>query len=280
MRPPTLQGKSGAGRGLTGGVAASLPGLGRAAAALPAQLRNRVITRHRDQTPGSARRRSDTRVTPPRGSDSLGPVLTPSTALPTKAKPSRRCRRWGRGRSYPGPALRPFPQGPRRPPRGSPSAQPRHVAERRGHAQERLLLLVHDAGDDEVRGGRGWSPRRETGRHRRPRLRCRKRPRAPRHRRPGSRARDRHEAPPTSDSPATSGRGYGTETRQARKRERPLMARRASRQPRRRCKGDTFLDTPPETTKLSLGSPAYCVSSMHFQGDLPVPAGPMGPLPL
>lgn len=54
------------------------------------------------------------------------------------------------------------PRPPRAPPpgtQGSPSAEPRHVAERRGHAQERLLLLVH--GDDE-RDGK--APTRARGR--------------------------------------------------------------------------------------------------------------------
>ena len=44
------------------------------------------------------------------------------------------------------PRPRPFPSA-RGPLQASPSAQPRHVAERGGHAQERLLLLVHGAGD-------------------------------------------------------------------------------------------------------------------------------------
>lgn len=38
---------------------------------------------------------------------------------------------------------------PGAPLQASPPAQPRHVAERSGHPQERLLLLVHGGGDDQ-----------------------------------------------------------------------------------------------------------------------------------
>lgn len=98
---------------------------------------------------------------------------------------------------------------------GSPPAQPRHVAERRGHAQERLLLLVHGAGDDKGRAGTDGDRGRRRKHHGRPRLRCRKTSRAPRHPRPGSKVRGPPKPRPPrgpwrkfrNGAQATSGRG-------------------------------------------------------------------------
>lgn len=106
--------------------------------------------------PTGLRHSSRSRHSRLRGRRRLKPSL-----LGSEAQPQSRARAsppGGTARPPPGrargasPARRAPPPPERRSPQASPPAQPRHVAERRGHAQERLLLLVHGAGDDEGPG--------------------------------------------------------------------------------------------------------------------------------
>lgn len=102
------------------------------------------------------------------------PCATAALVLPA---PTRRLTETcGQSRRDHGPARGSTPA--RGPPQASPPAQPGHVAERSGHAQERLLLLVHRGCDADGREGKGRSLRPEAKDDRRPKRRRRKSSRA------------------------------------------------------------------------------------------------------